>query len=313
MIGKTRSAATSDTILVIDDTPESLRLIVDALEAHGMTVLIARSGEAALELLAHAAEDQSLPDLILMDGMMPGMSGIETTQAIKRSKAGAHIPIIFMTGMTEPEHVVAAFETGGVDYVRKPIMVDELIARIRVHLVNARRSYRSRLALGKAGRSLVALSPAGNLAWCTPQAEALFKQIDPAWDENSDRLPDALAPSFRQLLRDAEERSALKLEVAGVSVEIALSESDQPAELLVKISEIGEDSKVKLLEARSGLTHREAEVLLWVSYGKTNRTISEILGISPRTVNKHLEQIFKKMGVETRAGATALAVRMMEE
>jgi DNA-binding CsgD family transcriptional regulator len=54
-------------------------------------------------------------------------------------------------------------------------------------------------------------------------------------------------------------------------------------------------------------------VLLWVSYGKTNRTVSEILGISPRTVNKHLEQVFKKLGVETRAAATAIAVRMISE
>ncbi|MFN3990534.1 MAG: response regulator [Erythrobacter sp.] len=310
MTGSNRpaSTATRDTILVIDDNPESLRFIVDALEDHAMTVLIARSGEAALELLGHTT-----PDLILMDGMMPGLSGLETTRRIKRDPAHAHIPIIFMTGITEPEHVVAALDTGGVDYVRKPIVIDELIARIRVHLANARRSYRSRLALGKAGRSLVALTKDGSLAWCTPQAEALFRQIDPAWDENGERLPAAIEPSVLQLLRDTDGRSAIKLEIAGVSVEIALSESDQPTEMLVKITEIGEASKVRLIEARSGLTHREAEVLLWVSYGKTNRTISEILGISPRTVNKHLEQIFKKMGVETRAGATALAVRMMEE
>lgn len=308
MIGKTRSAAAKDTILVIDDNPESLRFIVDTLEDHAMMVLIARSGEAALQLLKHTS-----PDLILMDGMMPGMSGLETTRQIKRDTANAHIPIIFMTGMTEPEHVVAALETGGVDYVRKPIVIDELLARIRVHLANARRSYRSHLALDRAGRSLVALSKAGEVAWCTPQAEALFKQIDPEWDENGERLPTAIEPSVMQLLRDTDGRSALKCEIGGISVEIALSESDQPGEMLMKITEVGEAAKVALLEARSGLTHREAEVLLWVSYGKTNRTISEILGISPRTVNKHLEQIFKKMGVETRAGATALAVRMMGE
>jgi DNA-binding response OmpR family regulator/DNA-binding CsgD family transcriptional regulator len=311
MIGSTTrpaSATTRDTILVIDDNPESLRFIVDALEDHAMTVLIAKSGEAALELLGHTA-----PDLILMDGMMPGLSGLETTRRIKRNPAHAHIPVIFMTGMTEPEHVVAALDTGGVDYVRKPIVIDELIARIRVHLANARRSYRSHLALGRAGRSLVALAADGALAWCTPQAEALFKQIEPAWDENSARLPAAIEPAVLQLLRDTDGRSAVKLDVGGVNVEVALSESDQPAEMLVKITEIGEASKVRLIEARSGLTHREAEVLLWVSYGKTNRTISEILGISPRTVNKHLEQIFKKLGVETRAGATALAVRIMEE
>lgn len=308
MIGKARPVSARDTILVIDDNPESLRFIVDTLEDQGMTVLIARSGEAALELLGHTA-----PDLILMDGMMPGLSGLETTRQIKRDPAHAHIPIIFMTGITEPEHVVAALDTGGVDYVRKPIVIDELLARIRVHLANARRSYRSYLALGKAGRSLVALRSDGALAWCTPQAEGLFKQIDPAWDENGERMPPAIEPAVLQLLRDTDGRSAAKLDIAGITLEIALSDSDQPTELLVKITEIGEASKVRLIEARSGLTHREAEVLLWVSYGKTNRTISEILGISPRTVNKHLEQIFKKLGVETRAGATALAVRMMEE
>lgn len=308
MIARQRPSTAGDCILVIDDTPESLRLIVDTLEDQGMTVLIARSGEAALDLLQHTS-----PDLILMDGMMPGLSGIETTRQIKRLPASAHIPIIFMTGIAEPDHVVAALETGGVDYVRKPIMIDELLARMRVHLANARRSNRSRLALGLAGRSLVALGPQGELTWWTPQAERLFKQIDPAWDENSESLPETLEPAFRQLLRDAGGSGTLKCVIGGVSIEIALSESDQPAEVLVKITETGEDTKVALLEARSGLTHREAEVLLWVSYGKTNRTISEILGISPRTVNKHLEQIFKKLGVETRAGATALAVRMMSD
>jgi DNA-binding response OmpR family regulator/DNA-binding CsgD family transcriptional regulator len=308
MNGPIRPAAARDTILVIDDNPESLRFIVDALADQGMTVLIAKSGEAALELLGHTA-----PDLILMDGMMPGLSGLETTRRIKRDPAHTHIPIIFMTGMTEPEHAVAALDTGGVDYVSKPIVIDELIARIRVHLANARRSHRSRLALGKAGRSLVALGADGALAWSTPQAEALFRQIDPTWEDTGGRLPAAIEPAVLQLLRDTDGRSAIKLEVGSVTVEIALSESNQPGEMLFKITEIGEASKVRVIEARSGLTHREAEVLLWVSYGKTNRTISEILGISPRTVNKHLEQIFKKMGVETRAGATALAVRMMEE
>ncbi|MGY6551270.1 MAG: response regulator [Erythrobacter sp.] len=308
MITPERPTSSQDCILVIDDNPESLRFIVDTLEDEGMTVLIARSGEAALELLEH-----TLPDLILMDGMMPGMSGLETTRQIKRTPASAHIPVIFMTGMTEPEHVVAALETGGVDYVRKPIVIDELLARMRVHLANARRSYRSRLALGMAGRCLVAIGADGQLAWCTPQAESLFKQIDASWDENGQRLPHEIEPAFRQLLGDTEGRGSLNLEIAGIAIELALSESDQPGEMLVRITETGEDARVALLQSRSGLTQREAEVLLWVSYGKTNRTISEILGISPRTVNKHLEQIFKKLGVETRAGATALAVRMMSE
>ena len=92
-----------DTILVVDDNPDSLRFLVDTLDAEGMTVLIARSGEATLELLGEVR-----PDLILMDAVMPGLSGIETTRAIKRAPATAHIPVIFLTGLNDPEHVVAA-------------------------------------------------------------------------------------------------------------------------------------------------------------------------------------------------------------
>ncbi|MCR9180035.1 MAG: response regulator [Erythrobacteraceae bacterium] len=297
-----------DRILVVDDNPESLRFLVDTLEAEGMDVLIARSGEATLGLLAEAA-----PDLILMDALMPGMSGLETTRQIKHNPATGHIPVIFMTGLTDPEHVVAALETGGVDYVRKPVVVDELLARIRVHLANARASYRSRLALGRAGRSLAAVGRRGGLIWCTPQAESLFQRIDPAWQIDSAALPAALAASVLRLLAETGPNAAVQVVAAGLELEVALAESDRPDETLFKITEVGEASKVDLLQAQTGLTRRETEVLLWVSYGKTNRTVSEILGISPRTVNKHLEQVFRKLGVETRAAATAIAVRYLSE
>lgn len=308
MTGRNRSITPRDCILVVDDNPESLRFLVDTLEAEGMDVLIARSGEATIELLGEAA-----PDLILMDALMPGMSGLETTQAIKRNPKTAHIPVIFMTGLTDPEHVVAALQTGGVDYVRKPVVLDELLARMRVHLANARASYRSRLALGRAGRSLVAVDAAGGLIWCTPQAERLFLRLDPAWDAAGAVLPDGLAPALLRMLGEPGHSGTAGLTLAGIEIEIALAESDRAGENLFKITEVGEASKVDLLLKQTSLTRREAEVLLWVSYGKTNRTVSEILGISPRTVNKHLEQVFRKLGVETRAAAAAIAVRMISE
>jgi len=297
-----------DRILVVDDNPESLRFLVDTLEAEGIDVLIARSGEATLELLAEAA-----PDLILMDALMPGLSGLDTTREIKRNPATAHIPVIFMTGLTDPEHVVAALETGGVDYVRKPVVVGELLARIRVHLANARATYRSRLALGRAGRSLAAVAPGGALIWCTPQAESLFQRIEPEWDSNGAALPAGLEAVVRRLMREPGPGATAQLALKALEIELARVEGDRPGETLFKITEVGEASKVDVLLAQTGLTRREAEVLLWVSYGKTNRTVSEILGISPRTVNKHLEQVFKKLGVETRAAATAIAVRMISE
>lgn len=300
---------TNDTILVVDDNPESLRFLVDTLEAEGMNVLIARSGEATLELLGHAT-----PDLILMDAMLPGISGLEATRQIKRNAATAHIPVIFITGLGEPDHVVAALQAGGVDYVRKPIVIDELLARIRVHLANARTTYRSRLALGLAGRSLVALGAGERIIWCTPQAESLFVQIDPEWRPDRNTLPTALVAPARQMLSDPSPTMASsRSEVNGLEIELALLESDRPGESLMRITEVREDGKIAALQKHNGLTHREAEVLLWVSYGKTNKTISEILGISPRTVNKHLEQVFRKLGVETRAAATAIAVRYLSD
>jgi DNA-binding response OmpR family regulator/DNA-binding CsgD family transcriptional regulator len=301
--------STKDCILVVDDNPESLRFLVDTLEGAGMTVLIARSGEATLSLLAEAA-----PDLILMDAVMPGISGLETTRQIKVAPATAHIPVIFMTGLNEPEHVVAALSTGGVDYVRKPIVIDELLARIRVHLANARTTYRSRLALGLAGRSLIALDDTGALIWCTPQVETLFAALDPEWTPDRRTLPKALVSAAQQLLTERAAPSAsIRVEIRGAEVELALLEADRPGEALIRVTEVREDGKIDILQKHSGLTHREAEVLLWVSYGKTNRTISEILGISPRTVNKHLEQVFRKLGVETRAAATAIAVRYLTD
>ena len=299
-----------DTILVVDDNPDSLRFLVDTLDAEGMTVLIARSGEATLELLGEVQ-----PDLILMDAVMPGISGIETTQAIKRAPSMAHIPVIFLTGLNDPEHVVAALGTGGVDYVRKPIVVEELLARIRVHLANARGAHRSRLALGLAGRSLAAVGADGSLAWSTPQADALFLAIDPAWTPECARLPQALGHPVAVLVGSdhGHPAASIRANVRGMEIDLVLLESDQPGEVLLKLTEVREDGKIAALQKQAGLTRREAEVLLWVSYGKTNKTISEILGISPRTVNKHLEQVFRKLGVETRAAATAIAVRMMPD
>jgi len=299
----------NDCILVVDDNPDSLRFLVETLEAGGKTVLIARSGEATLELLGEVA-----PDLILIDVIMPGMSGLEVTRQIKRNPTTAHIPVIFMTGLNEPEHVVAALGTGGVDYVRKPIVIDELLARIRVHLANARTSYRSRLALGVAGRSLAALDFDGTLVWCTPQAESLFVQADPDWTPDRGALPQPLEAAARQLLSDRTSWPTVsRIEVGGLEIALALLETDRPDETLIRVTEVREDRKIALLQKHNGLTHREAEVLLWVSYGKTNRTISEILGISPRTVNKHLEQVFRKLSVETRAAATAIAVRYLSD
>src|ERR1700741_5376997 len=122
-----------DVALVVDDSPETLRLLTDALDDAGMTVMVALDGASAMRIV-----EQITPDIILLDAVMPGMDGFETCRRLKRDGALSNVPVIFMTGLTETEHIVRGLEAGGVDYVTKPIVIEELLARIRVHLANSR-------------------------------------------------------------------------------------------------------------------------------------------------------------------------------
>jgi DNA-binding response OmpR family regulator/DNA-binding CsgD family transcriptional regulator len=280
------SATRRDIVLCVDDTPDTLGFLTAALEQAGLTVLVATDGASALQLLNHAT-----PDLILMDAVMPVMDGFETCRQIKANAAFAHLPVIFMTGLSDTEHVVRGLEAGGVDYVAKPIVVDELLARIRVHLANARIANRARLALDATGRFLLAANQAGQIIWCTPQAEK--------------RLANAIAHFSLSNFRLPRNNS---LDVGGSVLTFTFLSRTGADEFLYRLTESGGGQEEEFLRQYLSLTTREAEVLIWIARGKSNRDISDILGISPRTVNKHLEQIFTKLGVENRASAAALAV-----
>src|ERR1700757_185102 len=159
-----RKTESRDIVLVVDDSPETLRMLTDAIEQGGMTVLVARESESALSII-----ERVLPDVILMDAVMPGTDGFETCRRLKQNRALAHVPVIFMTGLSDTEHIIEGLEAGGVDYVTKPIVPGELLARIRVHLANARMAHSARTALDAFGRFLLATSRAGRVLWYTPQ------------------------------------------------------------------------------------------------------------------------------------------------
>jgi DNA-binding response OmpR family regulator len=203
-------------VLIVDDLPENLSMLHDALDEAGYKVLVATNGESAL-----ARARQALPDVILLDAVMPGIDGFEVARRLKADFSTQHIPIVFMTGLTETEHVVAAFEAGSSDYVTKPVRPPEVLARIAAHL-----------------------------------------------------------------------RTARQLQNAARNVPDTMDDTTLAARLTAAFT----------------LTPREAEVLFWVIKGKTNRDIGDILGTSPRTVNKHLEHVFEKLGVETRTAAARVAM-----
>ncbi len=301
------AASRRDTVLVVDDTPETLSLLTDTLDQEGFTVLIATDGEAALDLL-----EQITPDLVLMDALMPGMGGFETCKRLKRDKLMAHLPVIFMTGLSETEHVVEGLACGGVDYVTKPIVLKELLARIRVHLSNARLAHDTHAALDASGRFLFATDRAGRVLWCTPKARQLMSDSG-ARLSHEPALPSEV---IEQLLgfRHADNHGSARctFSVAGRRLECSFLSTLGSNELLFRLAEVNHgDADKAVLQRAHSLTSREAEVLLWISRGKANRDIGQILDISPRTVNKHLEQVFVKLGVENRAAAAAVAVRSL--
>lgn len=295
-----------DTVLVVDDTPESLGFLTDMLDGAGYTVLIATDGESALRLV-----DQITPDLVLLDAVMPGLDGFETCRRLKKKPPLAHLPVIFMTGLSETEHVVQGLAAGGVDYVAKPIVIEELLARMRVHLANARVALGPNAALDAAGRFLLATDLAGRIKWCTPKARALLQALCPG---DVAQLPPLPEPLLRQMLalRGEAAGASCMLQIGAMQLECAMLSPIGPDELLFRLSERRPDEGAAMLQ-QLGVTCREAEVLLWLSRGKSNREIGEILGISPRTVNKHLEQVFVKLGVENRASAAARAARLLAQ
>ncbi|MDQ0082999.1 DNA-binding NarL/FixJ family response regulator [Variovorax boronicumulans] len=289
------SSSERPVVLVVDDAPSSLGMLCDTLEASGYTVLVAADGEAALQRL-----ELVVPDAILLDGLMPGLSGFETCRRIKANPAWAHIPVLFMTGLSETSHVVEGFECGGVDYVVKPIRAQEVLARLHTHARNARITRMARDAVDVAGMGVVFIDTRGRIAWRSPQAalwlHALEDPVAPGLLPAS--LEPALAPSAAIAIGTA---TGMRLSVRNLGA-AALGETM----LLFAIQREGPAARL----ADAALTPRETEVLSWLAKGKTNRDIGEILGTSPRTVNKHLEHIFEKLGVETRAAAAALASGM---
>jgi DNA-binding NarL/FixJ family response regulator len=294
----------TEIVLIVDDVPENLSVLHDALDEAGYTVLVASNGDSAL-----ARARQSLPDVILLDVVMPGMDGFEVARRLKADYSTQHIPIIFMTGLTETEHVVAAFAAGSADYVTKPIRPAEVLARIAAHMQSARQMQQARSALDAFGQATLALRPRdGRLAWQTDLARKLLADyFGDVGDAMPPRLLEWLAEAERARVEGREPPILLGSRDGGRLL-ASFHEQSGDDERIVVLREENEAHSLDALMAAFRLTQREAEVLHRVIQGKTNRDIADILGMSPRTVDKHLEHVFEKLGVETRTAATSLAL-----
>lgn len=293
----------TQSVLVVDDVPESLAFLCEALDSAGFTVLVATDGLQALERLRRVE-----PDVVLLDACMPGMDGFEVCRQIKANPALAALPVVFMTGLTDVDHIVAGFQAGGVDYVTKPVQPQELIARLRSHSRNARTIRQVREVLDIGGHAVVVVDDAGAILWRSQLAERWLTLFFAA---NTAAVPARLQDWLAAHTEDAAPSSLvahfgnqqLTVNVAGT---VGLGER-----VLLLYCQAADSPALRL--ARAALTPRETEVLYWLARGKTNRDIADICGMKPRTVTKHVEHIFDKLGVETRAAAAALAAREYQD
>lgn len=299
----------TDVVLIVDDVPDNLSLLHDALDEAGYTVLVATHGEAALQRAS-----QAVPDIILLDALMPGMDGFEVARRLKAQPETSHIPIVFMTGLSETEHIVAAFQAGSVDYVVKPIRPREVLVRLEAHMASARQARQARNALDAFGHaSLTVRLSDGRVLWQTPLARSLLQRYFDA--------PESVAPQeLVDWLHQAVARMAQASNGGAVSppqwtvnqgnsrLSFTLHQPAGDDEWLLVMQESSDQAAMDALSHAFKLTTREGEVLYWVVKGKTNRDIGDILGSSPATVKKQLESVFAKMGVETRTAAAGLAM-----
>jgi DNA-binding CsgD family transcriptional regulator len=189
-----------------------------------------------------------------------------------------------------------------------------LRARIRVHLSNARSAQSARVALDAAGRHLLAVKSNGTVHWSTPQATRLINAAT-----NSDDGVDIVAARIASWMLERDKPGfprdgAFALTENGkATLQFSFLGAIGADEHLFRLTAANKRPDDQTLRQHFPVTQRESEVLLWIAKGKSNRDIGDILGLSSRTVNKHLEQIYVKLGVENRASAAVKAAHVLHE
>lgn len=293
---------TSDIVLVVDDSPESLGMLNVALNTQGFTALVALNGQQALSIV-----EKVKPDVVLLDAVMPEMDGFETCKRLK--KILPNTPIIFMTGLIEIDDVVKGFNAGGIDYVTKPIAPDEVIARIKTHIQTAKLALSAQSALDRTGSNTFCVSAEGRLSWATPNVHQFIEKICGTDTSPWARISQKLAPWLNSNELKESETFTINCFSHPLSIQYL---GVQDTYHLLKVIELPLNKTHTYLQEHLPITKRESEVLYWISFGKTSWEISQILNISPRTANKHLELIYKKLGVDNKTSAAAIALRLLE-
>jgi two-component system sensor histidine kinase/response regulator len=338
----------TSNILVVDDTPENLRVLMQLLQEQGYRVRPAPNG---LHALATVLKEP--PDLILLDIMMPEMDGFEVCRRLKADDLSHDIPVIFISALDETVDKIKAFSAGGVDYVTKPFQAEEVLARVETHLTLRRLRQalqQKNQALQTANESLEEKVRArtAELVQANRDLQAEIEQRVQHQQEK-DRLFEVVSQQSEQLrnlttwLIDSQNRERQGL-ASGLRQEIEQNigllranlqaaqtlltpERDQPiithlanaAQILQKMGEYVAQVTTDLDENTAKdqslsqdpfikLSTREREVLRLLAEGKTNAEIADLLTVTPSTVHTYTSRIKQKLDIENLPGLTKFAM-----
>jgi DNA-binding NarL/FixJ family response regulator len=256
--------------------------------------------------------------------MMPGLDGIETCKRIKANEEWSHIPVIMMTAADELSKKLAAFQAGAVDFVTKPVQPEEVQARVQTHLqlrdlqksleeknqelaeeIELRLDAEKQLETSLEQALLIA-NQQGQILFATGQARILLNSF---FTQGSDKILPAELQTWLSGPDSQRPRVIIHKKRGEIEVDhFAISKSGNVS--LLRIEHRNGDNGPKALLAL-GLTAREAEVLYWISEGKTNPEIAIIIDASLNTVKKHAINLFAKLGVETRTSAARQALAVL--
>lgn len=282
-------------ILIVDDQPANLKVLFRFLTEQDLNVHILESGEQALEQLTHF-----LPDIILLDVMMPGMDGFTLCRKIKADKRTAAIPVIFLSALDDVQDKITGFEAGGVDYITKPFQKAEVLARLS-----------TQLALQRAFTEIKTLSNSleDRVQERTHELQKSNLQLQQKRREiEKNNIAMRVLLDQHQMARDElEDHMAARLQkLVFPYLELLRQDmtSTQQKEYLAIIrahlNSMTEPFTKKLANPLWHLTPREVLVADLVKQGRTTRDIAQILKISPRTAERYRNTIRKKIGLTNK-------------
>ena len=299
-------------IMIIDDTPDNLALLSDTLSEAGYRVLVAIDGLSALEQITYLK-----PDIILLDVLMPGIDGFETCHRLKANPEMSDIPILFMTALSDLDHLLRGFSEGAVDYIVKPIRPPEVLARIDVQLTQMRTLQRAQTALNQSEFAALAINTRGELTWITPSGYSWLDNFIQTHTLTDTPTVGHLLPrpilewAILHLIHanDFDNPPRFQSIRAGMAFSIKMNGCEKDHEYLLILEKNANEWDLDTVRHALGLSFRETEILMWISRGKTNKEIAAIVGSSSRTISKHLEHIFEKLGVTSRAAAVSAVLQ----